>query len=328
MESKEEVRAWPSISLSTFLANPPLRLDEILQPDLLYPGGRLMLYGAAKAGKSFLGVQLGLCLARGIPWLGYAVTRSWRVIYLQGEISEWGLYKRLNKAVSAEVRSANIPFIICTATHQAIKEMEDVEELAALVREAEAEVLIIDPLYHFMVGSEISGQDTSDYLRLLASLQAVTGVAIILLHHSRKSLVSSGVSVDTGFGEAKGSTTFVQWPDTIARLQKVNKDVRELRWEGVRHGVEPPDKTLFFNGETCQFEELEHNPAEVVMSALADGPIEGDELKKLVREETGLGARQVDRVIARLVEKGVLERRRGTDKRKGVFVLVSWKEER
>lgn len=323
--SKE--REWEVVSLGQFMDNPPELPDAILEPDLLYPGGKMEIYGVAKGGKSFLAQQLAMCIASGTDWVGYRVPRSCKTLYLQGEVSKVGLYKRLTKA-SQGYDQARVRAFLCTAPDRVIGEREDVESLGRIIVENGIEVIVIDPLYHFLTGSESSGEDTGHFLRLLSYLQTVTGAAIVIIHHSRKSLTFDGKVMDAGFGEAKGSTNLVQWPDTVVRLHKVSKDVRELRWEGVRHGIEPPDKTLIFNGENCRFEVLTNNPAEVIINQLGEGPLNAKDLKALVMSETGLSLRQVERILNRAVEQGQVEmvREKG-DKRKVVYKLVSWKGE-
>jgi RecA-family ATPase len=69
-----------------------VRQDWLIE-DMMFCGDVGMVYGASGSGKSFLMTHAGLCIARGVPFLGHA-TRKGAVIYQAGEGGK-GLVKRL-----------------------------------------------------------------------------------------------------------------------------------------------------------------------------------------------------------------------------------------
>ena len=60
---------------------------DLVEPKLLVPGGKMLIYGFGKTGKSLLVQQLAYCLTSGSEWVGYGVTRKLVTAYVQKEIS-------------------------------------------------------------------------------------------------------------------------------------------------------------------------------------------------------------------------------------------------
>jgi len=84
-------------------------------------------------------------------------------------------------------------------------------------------VLLIDPLYKIFSGHICDEFDARRLFDNLDKIKAQHDLSIVMVHHSRQSLVSSdGKPVDMGADEAKGTSTLKDWCDTMVRVKLLN----------------------------------------------------------------------------------------------------------
>ena len=307
---------WPVQGLAQFMAEDYPVEEDLIEPSLLIRGGKMQLYGKAKVGKSYLILQLALCLSGGRDWLGYRVPRPARTLYVQCEIVPGQLQRRL-RGLTSEFPTGVDMMHVSNVYDRVLAKRDDFDDLASVITAAGVEVVIIDPLYLFMLGSEIAGEDTATFIRGLNYVNAATNAAIIIVHHSRKMVAQADGAVRPGMDSSKGSTNLVQWPDTIASLAKVGEGKVELRWEGVRHGKEPPPRMLRFDDLAGRFEVLTNEPHGFIIEALQDGPVSVPDLDGAIEAATGLSNSQVRRIRRQMREEGfVVEYKDKDDERK------------
>ena len=145
-----------------------------------------VIYGAPGSGKSFFVTDLGLSIARGIPWRDHRVKQS-RVIYLAAEGSS-GLAMRLKAyAEHHDLPDLDFPFYII-ADQPNLLETEDVEGvIAQITKHGGADLVIIDTLAQVTPGgNENSGQDIGKALRNARAIKEQTGAMVLFIHHSGK----------------------------------------------------------------------------------------------------------------------------------------------
>lgn len=163
------------------------RADWLVE-DLFFQGNAGMIYGASGSGKSFMAVDLGLAVARGVPFLGKRTAQG-GVLYQAGEGGA-GLVKRL-KAYRLEHRIADptIPFVLLTDEVN-LFDGEDIEpfvgecEMQAAAMSVPLRAIVIDT---FSVASAGANENASeDVGRVLAAgkrLHRSTGACVIWVHH-------------------------------------------------------------------------------------------------------------------------------------------------
>jgi hypothetical protein len=191
-----EARTWTAgLPVSRFGAIQWADIDRVechqnwLVEDLMFEGDIGMAYGASGSGKSFLMVHMGLCIARGQPFLGKA-TRKGSVLYQAGEGGK-GLLKRL-KAHRQHFNAwrEEVPFILMPEVVDLFSPDGDAE---AFIEECLAwKAVLPEPLACIVIdtfstaspgANENASEDMGKVLRAGQRLNKATGAAVIYVHH-------------------------------------------------------------------------------------------------------------------------------------------------
>jgi hypothetical protein len=146
------------------------------------------IFGPSGSGKSFLAIDLGLCIASGREWYGRKTTAC-AVSYLMLE-GEAGLRNRI---FAWEVlNESQIPLDFAGVTQSfGFSEAQDVADLASAL--PEGGVVIIDTLNRAAPGKdENSSKDMGDVLAGMKELQRLTKGLVLVVHHTGKD-VSKGL---------------------------------------------------------------------------------------------------------------------------------------
>lgn len=147
-----------------------------------------MLYGESTAMKSFVALDMGLCIAAGLEWHGVKVSHPGPVAYIAAEGGA-GMRKRMRAWALEHSICTELPF----ATLPAPVELLDGQDLDALIaglediqqRHGKLCLVIIDTLARsFGGGDENSSKDMSAYVAALDSLRVKFGCAVLVVHHS------------------------------------------------------------------------------------------------------------------------------------------------
>jgi hypothetical protein len=172
-------------------------MDEVLREpcptDWLLRGfleaeGLAVLFGASGSMKSFLALDMGLCIASGLLWHGHAVPRPGPVIYVAGEGFR-GLGKRLqawlvDKGIDAQrvrfhVASEAVQFLDAGSLKAATTAIADLAEQHGPPR-----LVIVDTLARCFGGDENRTEDMGLFVTALDRLRAQFGCAVLVVHHS------------------------------------------------------------------------------------------------------------------------------------------------
>ena len=156
----------------------------------MIPAGLTVLAGAPKRGKSWLSLMLALCVAAGEPFLGAQTTQG-DVLYLDLESKQYRVQDRLSKLIVG--RAPESMYI----THESDRlEAGLVEQLGMWCDEVEHPVLIIiDTLGRVKGGAKRGENAYEGDTRILGDLQKFAlerGLAVVCVHHLRKSIADSG----------------------------------------------------------------------------------------------------------------------------------------
>lgn len=147
-----------------------------------------MLYGESTAMKSFVALDMGLCIAAGLEWHGVKVSNPGPVAYVAGEGGS-GMRARVRAWAKEHNVTTEIPFY----TLPEPTEMLDSQDLDALIagledikqRQGELRLVILDTLARtFGGGDENSSKDMSAYVATLDRLRVKFGCAVLVIHHS------------------------------------------------------------------------------------------------------------------------------------------------
>lgn len=173
-------------STKELLALPPPRwlIDRVI-PE----GGFTTVYAPPEHYKSFLVLDMALCVATGIPWQGKAVAGDGGfVLYVAAE-GVSGLGKRALAWLQHHDRDATEPDIAWLTESLAIT--VESEALVALVERIEYEIhrvpvlIIIDTLARCFDGEESETGDMSRFVAGVDVLRQKFRCAVIVVHHTR-----------------------------------------------------------------------------------------------------------------------------------------------
>jgi len=164
-----------------------------------------MVYGPSGSGKSFVLIDMAMCIARGVPWMGHKVKKM-RVVYICAEGAQ-GFRSRLKAYAlhhQIDLSSVDMGVISAAPNFLTVKDVLAVRD--AIEAGQGAGVIIIDTLARVTPGAN---ENTSEDMGLAISncqkISTATGAMIVLVHHSGKD-VAKGARGWSGMGGANDAT--------------------------------------------------------------------------------------------------------------------------
>lgn len=183
---------------------PPL-IDGVLRQ-----GHKMLLAGPSKAGKSFALIELAICIAEGLPWMGFACTQG-RVLYVNLELDRASCLHRFADVRKAMGAPRTHPVSIWNLRGHAVP----MDKLAPkLIRRAQKQnylAIILDPIYKVITGDENSADQMAAFCNQFDKVCTALGCAVIYCHHHSKGLQGQKRSMD----RASGSGVFARDPDAL-----------------------------------------------------------------------------------------------------------------
>lgn len=205
-----------------------IKLEPEIIQGVLRKGHKMMVSGASKSGKSFMLIEIALCLASGREWFGHDC-KECKVLYVNLEISEPSFSHRIEcvsteQGIDMKACDQNLKIINLRGTSVALKEMCGALIGTILTEEAETgepfAALILDPIYKISNGEENSAKDVGAFCHELDRIAAATGVSIIYSHHHSKG--------DQGYKSAQdrasGSGVFARDADAMVDMIELEID--------------------------------------------------------------------------------------------------------
>lgn len=181
------------------------RPPPVLVADVLFLGTLAVLYGPPGASKSFLALDLAMCVAGGIHWQGREV-RGGGVLYVAAE-GGVGLGVRVNAWVTAYDELPERFLLYPDAVSLLDRSQTDVVTEWAI--EHRPSLVVLDTLARSMVGGdENAAQDMGMAVDAAERIRAGCGATVLLVHHSTK----DGVSL-------RGSSALLGAADTVIEVK-------------------------------------------------------------------------------------------------------------
>lgn len=153
---------------------------------VLPKAGLGVVYGASGSGKSFVVLDMGMAIARGVDWRGKR-TRQGRVAYIAAEGAD-GFRKRL--AAYAQHHGVDLSAVPMTVLNAApnLLEKQDAADVAHGIRASGgADLIIVDTFAQTTPGAnENAGEDVGKALGYCKRIHEATGAMVLLIHHSGK----------------------------------------------------------------------------------------------------------------------------------------------
>lgn len=236
-ELRLKASAFKNESTGITLPNAKFRSDftpeeEKLSPELIKglfrANQKMMLSGASKSGKSFMLIELALCLASGTPWIGYEC-KECKVLYVNLEIAGSSFLKRIDDVSTAigierGAWNYNLKILNLRGFHTTLEAMNGA--LIGLILDEEAETgvpfsaVILDPIYKISDGEENSAKDVGKFCSYMDVICRETNCAVIFSHHHSKGDQGGKSAQD----RASGSGVFARDADTMIDMIELDID--------------------------------------------------------------------------------------------------------
>lgn len=161
-----------------------MKPPEWLVDGILTQNGLSVLWGRSGAMKSFVALDIGMCVSTGTPWHGKAVKQG-PVVYVAAEGAH-GLGRRAvgwRKTRGKDLQKPQFKLV----PHNIAMTSEDLEALVAAILELNIRpaLIIIDTLARtFGAGDENKQSDMNAYVSAADRLKDATGANVMIIHHS------------------------------------------------------------------------------------------------------------------------------------------------
>ena len=270
----------------------------------LIPEGASLLVGRPKLGKSWLVLDLCIAIADGRSALGTLQPDAGDVLYLALEDGE----RRLQRRMATLLPNANAwPSRLTLATRwKRANEggLADIRDWCRWVERPTA--VVVDTLEKFrgLPGGRSAGhQPYYDAVMQLQKIAAERGVAVIVVHHQRKT------GADDPFDTVSGAAGLAGAADTILMLKRTDHGAVLL----IRgRDVEDSETLLTFNKQSCRWSVCgpastplsSERAAIVALLSQADGSVRVHDIVAA----TGRNRSAVDTLLHKMVADGEIER--------------------
>ena len=177
-----------------------------------------MLGGAPKCLKSFLTLEMAVSVASGSPYLAkFPIHQRGPVLLYAAEDSPSDVRLRLQSlAHHHKLELDQLDISVIAADSLYLDRTIDQDRLAATVRRHRPTLLILDPLVRLHTADENVAGQMAALLGYLRALQRKTSVAILIVHHSRK---SASPAAGAGYS-LRGSSDLYAWVDSFLYVQR------------------------------------------------------------------------------------------------------------
>ena len=226
------------VELDQYLTLPRDAQTWLLKP-LIPTSGAALLYGDAKLGKTYLGIQLALAISGQMPdFLGFPVQRTGPVLMLQLDTPRSVFANRFEDLIKRhKIKYDSKMFLIADRESLDYYPLDflnpgHVAYMQELIRVHNPVAVVIDTLREAHSGDEDKSTSSRN---VIANLVAATHpAALILISHGRKPNPEGHQDL---LADHRGSNYIVGRMDAIIRLTK-----RKLHYTG--RSIEPGDITL------------------------------------------------------------------------------------
>jgi len=254
--------------------------------------------GVPKTGKTWLGLDLAVAVASGVPALGrFPVHRPGPVLLYTAEDPAAAIRERVaGIATAAGIDLEKLAVGLITEPTMRLDVDADRDRLAEALARVKPRLLLLDPLVRLHRGDENSASEISEILGFLRQMQRQYATAILLVHHVRKSGASDN-------GQAlRGSGDLHAWGDS--NLYVTRQDGKTILVPEHRAHPPTPPVTISIRGSPPRLlagdvtsTDPDARIDERIVSAVASGPMTRAELRERlrVRNET------LTEALARLV---------------------------
>ena len=199
--------------------NPPELAPELIG-GLVRLGHKLLLQGPSKSGKSFMLIELSICLAEGLDFIGFPCRKS-KVVYINLEIDRASVihrFKAIYEALGIKKPTQNITILNLRGKAKPLDQL--VPLLVKQFHDKGYEAVIIDPIYKTLNGDENSASDMAQFTNQFDIICDKLHATAIYAHHHAKGTSGQKSAQD----RSSGSGVFARDPDGIIDFSELEMD--------------------------------------------------------------------------------------------------------
>jgi hypothetical protein len=239
-EQEEERAAWlariheafPRIDWAELWAD-ETEEEWIVEP-LLAARRLVALYSAPKVGKSLLMLEIAAAVANGRAMFGYPAHKPRRTLYVDFENDPRGDVRTRLIDMGYEAAELDNLVLLSFPTLSALDSKKGSEELLAIIRAYQCEIVVIDTVSRSVEGDENENDTWLAFYRNTGLKLKQEQVALIRLDHSGK---------DESKGQRGGSAKSGD-VDAVWRMSKDGEDLITLKCEANRFPITEKELTL------------------------------------------------------------------------------------
>ena len=190
------------VNAAKLLTTEPPEPDQIIE-DVVDVKDKMAIIGSSKLRKTFFLLMLLLCIATGLPFLGWTIPKPRRILHIQYEIQGHHYHRRLRnmaKALNITPDDLGDRFRILNARGLGLSGVEGIEKITQIAKAFNPEIISFDPLYKVSAGAENDAKDTKIILDAFDKMAEETGAAIFYIHHDAKGFSGDRDIRDRGAG--------------------------------------------------------------------------------------------------------------------------------
>jgi hypothetical protein len=203
----------------------PDKEAEIVIEGLLRIGEKLGVTAGTKRFKTWLLLYIGYCIANGFEFLNFD-TRRHKVAFFDLELSRNGIKRRLRRIQKALGAGDFENLKICSLRGKAKLFCNNFEQIKGRITVEGFKVVIIDPVYKFLLGKEESSNGlVAEILDRLTVFCMDAEVAMIYVHHHSKGNQAAKDSLD----RSSGAGAWSRDPDAVLDLVEHKESTQDKR---------------------------------------------------------------------------------------------------
>ena len=217
---EDSIDTYPDIVTFSDLEELPPLAPELIE-GILRKGHKMLISGASKAGKSFLLIELAICITTGKRWLGFKCAKG-RVLYVNLEVDGASFLHRVESVKSVIAPEERLELDVWNLRGEPAEINKLAPRLVRRARDKGYALIILDPLYKINEGDENSASEMAKFFNKIDYIGKQLGVSIACCHHHSKGSQGGKFAMD----RASGSGVFARDPDALLDMIQINpKDV-------------------------------------------------------------------------------------------------------
>jgi hypothetical protein len=152
-------------------------------------GDKVGIIASSKSMKSFFLLQMAISISVGLPFLGWKISKPYKVCLIQFELKKHHNQRRLkNMCRGLEIDPKHLEgrFLILNARGLGLVGPKGIKKIQQAIADFHPDVIFFDPLYKISTGVENAAEDTKVILNAFDGLAEETEAAIVYTHHDPK----------------------------------------------------------------------------------------------------------------------------------------------